>query len=84
MYSHKNEDTCATQAIYLGKRFRQALEVMGITDVSVLGPSPAFPSKVRGKYRWHIILKGIEPRRLIDETTLPLGWMVEVDPTSVT
>ena len=84
MYSHKSEDTCAQQAIYLGKRFRQQLEVMGITDVSVLGPAPAFPSKVRGRYRWHIILKGIEPRRLMDETNLPVGWMVEIDPTSVT
>ena len=84
MYSHKSEDACAQQAIYLGKRFRQQLEVMGITDVSVLGPAPAFPSKVRGRYRWHIILKGIEPRRLMDETNLPVGWMVEIDPTSVT
>jgi len=84
VYSHTNEDTCAKQALYLGKRFREQLEVMGITDVSVLGPAPAFPSKIRGKYRWHIILKGIEPRRLIDESNLPLGWMVEIDPTSVT
>jgi primosomal protein N' (replication factor Y) len=84
IYSHNTEDTCVKQALYLGKKFRNQLEVMGITDVSVLGPSPAFPSKIRGKYRWHIILKGIDPRRLIDEINLPLGWTVEVDPISVT
>ncbi len=37
--------------------------------IEIVGPAPAFISKMRGQFRWHILLKGKEPKnicRLID------------------
>lgn len=67
----------------------------GTGPVSVLGPSPAPMHKLRGRYRWHVLVKGPgeEPRRTVaaaremwtpllkdDETTVA----VDVDPVSLT
>ena len=62
----------------------------GLNDIDVIGPFPAFPSRVRGHYRWQVILKGSNPRLLLDKIYLrtvknaygqiPKGWVVDVDP----
>lgn len=35
-------------------------------DIDVLGPAPAPLARLKGKFRWHILLKGKEPGRLKD------------------
>ncbi|MHB8990934.1 MAG: hypothetical protein ACYC66_04770, partial [Chloroflexota bacterium] len=55
----------------------------GIADVDLFGPAPAFHSRVRGRYRWQILLAGEGFARLLSEVALPLGWSVDVDPASL-
>jgi hypothetical protein len=38
---------------------------------------------VRGRYRWHITVRGSRPGELIAGLALPQGWTVDVDPASV-
>ena len=45
-----------------------------------IGPAPCFVRKVRGEYRWQIVLKGTEPHDVLRDFLLPLGWRVDVDP----
>lgn len=62
----------------------------GLNDVDILGPLPGFPERVRGHYRWQIILRGSNPRLLLDKIYLrstqnsygksPKGWIIDVDP----
>ena len=59
-------------------------EVWGMSDVEVLGPVPAYPPRLRGRYRWHIVLRGADPRALLDRTTLRSEWVVDVDPVALT
>jgi len=80
VYSYTNNDLCRREAekmsqiIIIEKRRRE------LTDLSLLGPVPAFAAKVRGKYRWQLILRGSNPTRILEEVTLPRGWIVDVDP----
>ena len=71
----------------LGKRLREEQgKIPG--SVEVLGPAPAPISKLRGRYRWQILLKGKKPKPLRDlameALRLPLQrhtrLFVDVDP----
>ena len=68
-------------------------EAWGMSGVDILGPTPAFPPFLRGRYRWQIILRGSDPRSLLDTVEINQaygtggitqgGWSVEVDPVMV-
>ena len=48
----------------------------------LIGPAPCFFPRLSGKNRWHIILRGADPVRLVRNLDLP-GVRVEVDPASL-
>ena len=51
-------------------------------QADLIGPAPCFFAKVRGEYRWQVIVRGSDPAALIPED-LPEGWAVDVDPVSL-
>ena len=51
---------------------------------NIAGPSPSYPARLAGRYRWQILLKGEEPVRILDEVPLGPGWIVDVDPIEMT
>ena len=50
--------------------------------IRLIGPAPCFFPRLNGKYRWHIILRGADPVRLIRQMDLP-DVRIEVDPPSL-
>ena len=84
LYAHTNRASCEKAARRLGAALRGRREESGMSDIDVLGPTPAYPSRLRGHYRWHIVLRGPDPRSLLDEVTVPQGWTIDVDPVSLT
>lgn len=58
-------------------------DTSGEATAQVIGPTPGYPLRLRGLTRWHLILKGDAPTRLLDLAALPRGWSVDVDPVSV-
>ena len=71
-------------AFKLAGALRHANEALGLDSADVLGPSPSFPTRVRGVTRWHIAIKGSEPARLLEGVSIPPGWTIDVDPISAT
>jgi len=55
----------------------------GITDIEIIGPAPGFPEKIRGAYRWHIIIRGRNLHRFLGGVQFSPKWIVDVDPTQV-
>ena len=84
LHVHTNQDRCQQEAVRLAGALGNARERWGLTNVDIIGPAPAHPPRQRGKYRWHIILRGGDPRSLLDKVPIPQGWSVDVDPQSVT
>jgi len=80
VYSYTNNDLCRREAEKMSQIIIIEKRRRGLTDLSLLGPVPAFAAKVRGKYRWQLILRGSNPTRILEEVTLPRGWIVDVDP----
>ena len=84
LYAHTNRALCEREASRLAMLLRQQRDAWGYSDVDLLGPTPAYPARMRGHYRWHLVLRGPEPRKLLDQVTVPPGWVVDIDPVALT
>ena len=84
LYAHTNRAISEREASRLATLLRQQQDAWGYSDVELLGPTPAYPARLRGHYRWHLVLRGPEPRRLLDKVTVPPGWVIDIDPVALT
>ncbi len=82
IYNHSNNGICQKEAQRMHQRLKEERDSWGM-DVSLLGPTPAFVQRVRGRYRWQIIIRGTDPVRLLAEVPIPQGWIVDIDPVSL-
>jgi primosomal protein N' (replication factor Y) len=83
VFSDRSFARCERQSEALARYLNQALEELGLEGVEVLGPAPCFVHKVRGKYRWQVLLRGDNLRPLLHEMATPDGWSLDVDPLSL-
>ncbi len=51
--------------------------------MDLLGPAPAFASRVRGEYQWQVIMRSPELDKLLDGLPHDPGWVVDIDPQSL-
>ncbi len=51
-------------------------------NIDLVGPAPCFFSRIRGQYRWQILLRGEDPAAVVPEEQ-PRGWGIDVDPVSL-
>ena len=78
-YAHTNNEFARDEAARLAGDYRRERDARGIV-LDVLGPAPGFPQRLRGRYRWHVVLRGADPATLLDAVAVPPGWDVDVDP----
>ena len=83
LYSHANHPRAQAEAARMHDALTRRLAQRGLPSLDLIGPAPSFFQRVRGGYRYQIILRGRDPHTLIAELALPLGWRVDVDPVSV-
>jgi len=82
-YSHTNNDLCRREAEKMSYAILDEREKRGITGLNLIGPVPAFAARVRGRYRWQLILRGSDPAQVLSGMTLPQGWTIDVDPVGI-
>ena len=61
---------------YLDDRVRR----LGLPWVEITGPAPCFLPRLRGRFRWHIIIRADDPYPLLANLAYDLRWRVDVDP----
>lgn len=83
LYSHTGQKQAEQEADRLHRMLRTLIAQRGLPALDLIGPAPAFFHRVRGEYRYQIIVRGPDPRELLEDIALPLGWRVDVDPVSV-
>ena len=83
VYSHTNRAFSERGAARLAGVIRELRDALGSSDVEVVGPTPAYPPRLRGHYRWNLTLRGPEPRALLEQVPIPAGWVVDIDPVAV-
>ncbi len=83
IFSHTNDILCQKEAERLKNELEQESQARGIAGLSFIGPAPAFIHRLRGSYRWQIILRGQDPSLLLAEVPLPRGWSLDIDPVGL-
>jgi primosomal protein N' (replication factor Y) len=56
---------------------------LGLAEARVVGPAPCYYRRVRGRYRWQLLVRGAEVGALLAAAAWPAGWIVDVDPVSL-
>jgi primosomal protein N' (replication factor Y) len=83
VYASSSSAACQREANALAERLHTLAEQMHLEDWSLIGPAPAFFQRMRGRWRWHLMLRATDPAPLLAALgTLP-GWMVDIDPVHV-
>ena len=61
-------------------RLEQHLNENPDHNVEIAGPSPTYPARQAGRYRWQILLKGNNPAQILDQVPLSPTWTIDIDP----
>jgi len=76
-----DRDAAEGEAKAMAARLRErALERE--SDTAIVGPAPAYIARRADRWRWNLVLRGSDPRGLLDGGVEP-PWSVDVDPDSL-
>lgn len=84
LYAHRNAERGLAEASRLAGELRVRRDIAGRGEPDILGPSPPYIPMLRGLHRWQIVLRGRDPAALIEEVRPGRGWMVDIDPVTLT
>jgi len=81
--SHTNDAVCQREAEKMRNVLALERDARGISALSLIGPAPAFIHRLRGRYRWQLILRGAELPTFLSQISFPQGWAIDIDPVSL-
>ncbi|MCL4386885.1 MAG: primosomal protein N' [Patescibacteria group bacterium] len=85
IYRNKDQDKASKEASNLYSILEKKLKKQyNFNSINILGPSPAFLSKLNGFYRWQIVVKFREEKdkkAILNE--IPDDWQVDIDPVDL-
>ena len=82
-YIHTNAARCQKEAQRVYRLLEQERDSQGLPGTTLIGPIPAFTQRIRGRYRYQIIIRSHDPLPLLSKLTLPQGWAIDIDPVSL-
>ena len=82
-HSQVNAEKAETEANRVALALRHECDRLGLPQTEVLGPVPCFIPRVKGRYRWQVLIRGNEPGLLLKKVGPGDGWAVEVDPVTL-
>ncbi len=83
VWQDTSDSICQRRASNMARQLREEAYAQGLTDIQVIGPAPGIPARLRGKHRWHILLRGRNLHRFLERTQFPPGCTVDIDPAHV-
>lgn len=82
LYTDTNDENCRRESEAMYHRLKSEVDAWG-AQVSLIGPAPAFVRRVRGRYRWQIVMRADDPASLLSKMTIPSRWAIDIDPVSL-
>ena len=83
IHTHTNDTHCQKEAERMKRLLIEERDSRGIADLSLIGPAPAFIHRLRGRFRWQLILRGAELSAFLAQIPFPQGWTVDIDPVGL-
>ena len=82
-YRHTNDILCQREAVRMKQQLGGEIESRGIDNISLIGPAPAFIHRLRGRFRWQLILRGSALASFLAPLPMPPGWTIDIDPVGL-
>jgi primosomal protein N' (replication factor Y) len=82
-FSHTNNKLCFQEVQRMASLLTVEKERKGIPGSRLIGPVPAFVPRLRGQYRWQLVVCGVDLDEFLADIPFPRGWMVDIDPVSM-
>jgi primosomal protein N' (replication factor Y) len=83
LFSYTNAAAAREQAEVAAERLRHIIAERNLSGTAIIGPAPCFYTRLDRHYRWHLILRGPDPRAALRELSPERGWRIDIDPVSV-
>ncbi len=71
------------EATRVAMDLRVRRDAAGWSEPEILGPTAAFIPRLRGDWRWQILLRGRNPAQLLSSARLGPRWTIDIDPASM-
>jgi len=81
-FRHNNFEVAKGESGRMAAALQRLIETEGRRATSLIGPAPCFFSRIGGRYRWQIILKGPDPVSLLKGGGFG-AWKIELNPPSL-
>jgi primosomal protein N' (replication factor Y) len=75
-----DDERCRREADRMSRLLNEEMDAAGTSGIDVIGPGPAFIHRLRGQYRWQLVLRGSGLSEFLSRIPVPQGWTVDVDP----
>jgi primosomal protein N' (replication factor Y) len=82
-YSYTNDTFCQRESERMKRFLGQEIDSQGVADIEIIGPAPAFIHRLRGRFRWQLILRGRGLSEFLSPIPFPQGWVVDIDPVGL-
>jgi primosomal protein N' (replication factor Y) len=83
VYEDTSRSRARAEAQALAESLRDTLAQWDLPTTDLIGPAPPFFARLRGRYRWQLLLRHANPAQILRPIQIPPGWRVDVDPVSV-
>jgi len=80
---HTNDVICQREAERVKKMLTEEMNARGISGIDIVGPAPAYIHRLRGRYRWQLILRGSGLSAFLTPIAFPQGWTIDIDPMAL-
>lgn len=80
---HRESEAGRLAAAEVAERLREKARELAAHDCEVLGPTPAFVTRIRGWYQWQLLVRGADGPRVVASLPFHSGWIVDIDPVNL-
>lgn len=81
--SHTNDLLCQRETERMKRLISRKMDSEGVADIEIIGPAPAFIHRLRGRFRWQLILRGRGLTEFLSPVPFPQGWVIDIDPVGL-
>ncbi|MFC2044278.1 primosomal protein N' [Chloroflexota bacterium] len=83
VYCHTNDALCQREAERMKSLLIEERDSRGIAGLTIIGPAPTFVYRLRGRFRWQLIIRGSKLPDFLSGIPFPQGWIIDIDPVGL-
>lgn len=83
VFSYSNPAKAQAEAERAAALLADILREPAFSGTSLIGPAPCFYRRLNRQHRWHLLLRGPDPRAVLRQLRVEAGWQVDIDPVDV-